>query len=147
MGVARARYHQFVNDGKAEGHNAAFYGGQADSRIVGEEDFVKAILNRNARRRRAPTIAELVTYVCRCYRLNEKELLAAGRARLPAEARALLAWLALKTQAAPLTTLAQRFGRDISTLSHARSRIEERSRKSSTFAKALDQHLYAISQA
>ena len=62
MGVAHARYHQFVNDGKAEGHNAAFYGGQADSRIVGEEDFVKAILNRNARRRRAPTIAELVTY-------------------------------------------------------------------------------------
>jgi putative transposase len=147
VGIARARYDQFVNDGKAEGHNTAFYGGQADSRIVGEEDFVKAILKSKVRPRRAPALSELLTYVCRCYSLNEKELLATGRARKPAEARALLAWLVLKTQTAPLTTLARRFGRDISTLSHARSRIEERLRKSAAFAKALDRHLYAISQA
>ena len=73
--------------------------------------------------------------------------LPAGRARLPAEARALLAWLALKTHAASLTALSQTFGRDISTLSHALSRLEERSRKSHAFAKALRRHLYAISQA
>lgn len=63
-----------------------------------------------------------------------------------AEARALVAWLALKTQAASLTTLARTFGRDISILSYALYRIEERSRKSATFAKALSRHLYAISQ-
>jgi len=66
---------------------------------------------------------------------------------MPAEARALVTWLALKTQAASLTTLARTFGRDISTLSHALSRIEERSRKYAIFAKALSRHLYAISQA
>ncbi len=147
IGTARARYARFVNDGRAEGHNAAFYGGQADSRIVGEEDFVKAILKPKARPHRALAIPELLTYVCRHYRLNEKALLAAGRARLPAEARALLAWLALKTQAASLSALAQTFGRDISTLSHALSRLEARSRKSTASAKALDRHLYAISQA
>jgi len=147
IGVARMRFARFIHEGKAEGHNAAFYGGQADSRIVGEEDFVRTILKPEARRHRAPSIAELATYVCRRYRLNEKELLAAGRARRPAEARALLAWLALKTLAASLTRLSQTFGRDISTLSHALSRLEERSRKSHAFAKALRRHLYAISQA
>ena len=147
IGVARTRLARFINEGKAEGHNAAFYGGQVDSRIVGEEDFVRAILKPKPNRRRTPPIREVVTYVSHRYRLNEKELLAAGRARRPAEARALLTWLALKTQTASLTTLAQSFGRDISTLSHAVSRIEERSRRSPAFAKALRRHVYAISQA
>ena len=88
-----------------------------------------------------------MAYVCRQYRLSMKELLATGRARQPAEARAVVAWLALRTQAASLSTLSQSFGRDLSTLSHALSSIEKRSRKSTTFAKALDRHLYAISQA
>jgi hypothetical protein len=57
------------------------------------------------------TLAGMLAYVCRSHRLSEKQLLAAGRARLLAEARALTAWLALKTQAATLTALAQTFGR------------------------------------
>ena len=145
--VARPRYARFIQEGKAEGHNAAYYGGQADSRIVGEEDFVRAILKPKPNRRRTPAIKELVTHVCHRYRLNEKEIFAAGRARRPAEARALVAWLAIKTKSASLTTLARTFERDISTLSHALSRIEERSRKSPAFAKALSRHIYAISQA
>jgi len=91
IGVARTRFARFIHEGKAEGHNEAFYGGQADSRIVGEEDFVKIILKPEGKQRRAPPVKELLSHVCRRYRLNEKELLAAGRARLPAEARTLLA--------------------------------------------------------
>ena len=147
IGVACSRFARFIHEGKAEGHNAAFYGGQTDSRIVGEEDFVRTILKPPPVRQRPPPIGKLLTHVCRRYRLTEKELLAAGRARLPAEVRSLVAWLALNTQTASLTTLAQTFRRDISTLSHPFSRIEERSRKSPAFAKALGRHLYAISQA
>jgi len=76
--------------------------------------------------------------------LSEKELLAAGRVRRPAEARALIA---LKTQVASLTTLAHTFERDLFTLGHAVSRIEEHSRDSPAFAKTLNNLLYAISQA
>lgn len=147
VGLARSRFVRFVHEGRSEGHNEVFYGGAADSRIVGKEDFVRAVLKSRPPRLRAPSLSELLTYVCRHYRLSEKELLATGRARSPAEARALAAWLTLKTQAASLTTLAHAFGRDISTLSHALSRIEQRSRKSPAFAKALERHLYAISQA
>lgn len=144
---ARIHYARFVDDGKAEGHSKTFYGGQADTRIVGEEDFVKVILKSEPAHHRAPPVNELISYACHSYGLTRKALLAAGRTRQPAEARALIAWLALKTQATPLTALAQTFGRDISTLSHALSRIEQRSRKSAAFAKTLDRHLYAIRQA
>jgi len=147
VGPARQRYVRFINEGKAEGHAEVYYGGQADSRVVGEEDFVRGVLKIKPQRRRAFTVDELVRYVCHRYRLPEEELLAAGRTRLPAEARALVAWLALKTQTATLTTLAQRFGRDISTLSHALSRVGTRSRKSPAFATMLSRHLYAIRQA
>jgi hypothetical protein len=50
-------------------------------------------------------------------------------------------------QAASLIVLAKAFGRDISALSHALSRIEVRSRKSPAFAKSLQRHIHAISQA
>lgn len=147
INAARSRYTRFINEGKAEGHNETFYGGQADSRVVGEEDFVKTILKVKPTRHHAPPMTTIVAYVCRSYSVSEKQLLADGRSRLPAEARALTAWLALKTKASTLTSLAQTFGRDISTLSHALSRLEKRSRKSATFAKTLNKHFYAISQA
>ena len=147
INLARARYIRFINEGKADGHNETFYGGQADSRIVGEEDFVKTILKVKSTRHRAPRMTKIVAHVCRSYDLSEKQLLADGRMRLPAEARALTAWLALKTKAATLTILAQTFGRDLSTLSHALSRLEKRSRESAPFAKILNKHFYAISQA
>ncbi len=67
--------------------------------------------------------------------------------RLCAEARALICWLVIKTQAASLTTLANAFNRDISTLSHAASRFDARSRNDAAFANTLDRHLKAISQA
>jgi chromosomal replication initiation ATPase DnaA len=70
-----------------------------------------------------------------------------GNARQPAEARALVCWLAIKTHAASLTALAHAFTRDVSTLSHAASRIDARSRTDSAVADTLDQHLNAISQA
>ena len=146
-GVARSRYARFVSDGRAEGHNEAFYGGEADARVVGEEDFVRRILKTGSRAAKPPSIREVLDHVCSHYKLPEKELLAPGRQRLPARARTLITWLALKTRAASLTELARLFKRDISTLSHAVSRIEARSRKSPTFAKALNRRLYAISQA
>ena len=62
---------------------------------------------------------EVLAYVCRRYCLSEKALLAAGRAGLPAEAHALAAWLAPKTKTSTLTSIAQTFGRDISTFNHA----------------------------
>jgi REP element-mobilizing transposase RayT len=146
VGVDRRRYVRFIEEGRSEGHSEVFYGGKADSRVVGEEDFVKGVLKR-PRREKPPRLNAIEAYVCEQYALSKQTLLAEGRTRVPAEARALLAWLALKSKASTLANLARYFGRDISTLSHALSRLEERSRNSPSFASTLDRHLYAMSQA
>ena len=145
--AARTRYARFVNDAITEGHSEVFYGGQADARIVGEADFVKTILKSKVKRAKAPALEDLVAYVRPRYQLTQAALLAPGRARQPAQARALVCWLAIKTQAASLTALAHAFKRDISTLSHAVSRLDARSRTDAAFADMLDRHLNAISQA
>jgi REP element-mobilizing transposase RayT len=145
-GVARRRYARFIEEGRGEGHNEAFYGGKADPRVVGEEDFVRKVL-KPARTPRPPRLFAIVAHVRKAYGLTEEALLAEGRGRHPAEARALIAWLAVRTKASSLANLSDYFGRDVSTLSHALSRLEERSRNSASFASALTDHLYAIRQA
>ena len=105
------------------------------------------MLKSEAKRAKIPALEDLLAYVRACYRLTQATLLAPGRTRQPAAARALVCWLAIKTPAASLTTLANAFNRDISTLSHAASRLDARSRADSVVADMLDRHLKAISQA
>jgi REP-associated tyrosine transposase len=145
--LARKRFAPFVEEGRGEGHQGLFYGGASDARIVGEEDFVRSVLKIKPSRTRRPQLKEITAYVCAAYSLTLAELLAEGRERRRAEARALLAYLAIKSHAASLTALARYFERETSTLAHAVSRLAERSRKSQDFASALSNHLYAISQA
>ena len=105
------------------------------------------MLKSEAKRAKIPALEDLPAYARACYRLTQATLLAPDRARQPAAARALVCWLAIKTPAASLTTLANAFNRDISTLSHAVSRLDARSRADSVVADMLDRHLKAISQA
>jgi putative transposase len=147
LGPARARFAAFVEAGIAEGHSAVFYGGKDDSRVVGEEDFVKKVLRRKSREAKPPTLTAIVAHVCRSASVSEAALKAPGKGRSQAQSRALISWLSVKSKAATLTRVADRFNREISTLSHAVATLEERSRNSESFANILNQHLYAIYQA
>jgi REP element-mobilizing transposase RayT len=147
LGVARARFAAFVEAGRAEGHSEVFYGGKDDSRVVGEEDFVRKVLPRKARGPKPPSLSAIVAHVCRSASMSEAALKAPGKGRAAAQARALVGWLAVKCKATTLTQVAAHFHRELSTLSHAVSSLEERSRNSASFANALNQHLYAICQA
>ena len=79
--------------------------------------------------------------------MTKASVLAEGRSRAPAQARALLAWLAIKTKASTLTAIADYVHRDLSTLSHALLRLEQRALSNADSARILERHLYAISQA
>jgi putative transposase len=147
LGIARTRLAAFTDSGKAEGHSALYYGSKDDSRVVGEEDFVKRVLPQRPARAKPVSLARIVSYVCKLSSMNEAELKAPGKRRAPAQARTLIAWLSLKSHAATLTRVAAQFNRELSTLSHAVSNLEEHSRNSQAFANALNEHLYAIYQA
>jgi REP element-mobilizing transposase RayT len=147
IGPARNRFAAFVDDGRGEGHSEVFYGGRADGRVVGEEDFVKKVLPEKVSEARPPSMSAIVAHVCRSASMSEAALKATGKGRSHAQARALIGWLAVRSKAATLTQVAAHFHREISTLSHAVSTLEKRSRNSEGFANALNQHLYAIYQA
>lgn len=147
MSIARRRFAAFVMAGKAEGHSQRFYGGQFDSRVIGEEDFVSKVLPKASTPARRPTLNTVVAQVCASAAIDEAQLCERGKARTAARARAVVGWLALKSGAATLTEVANHFNRDVSTLSHAIAALERRSRNSESFANALDQQLNAICQA
>ena len=147
LGPARARFAAFVEAGGEDGHLEMFYGGKDDSRVVGEEDFVRKVLPRKVRAARPPSLSAIVVHVCRSASLSEAALKAPGKGRSEARARALIGWLSVKSKAATLTRVAGHFNRELSTLSHAVSALEERSRNSDSFVNILNQHLYAIYQA
>jgi REP element-mobilizing transposase RayT len=145
--TARSRFAAFVAAGKEEGHSALYYGGETDNRVVGEDDFVKLVIRRPRRSGKPPTLRALIDFVCRLQGLDSKDLGAPGRARQAAQARTLIAWLAVRTHAATLEEIARRFNRSASTLSHLVTRLEKRSLASPETRETLQEHLYTVMQA
>jgi putative transposase len=149
LGVARRRYARFVSAGIGQGHRPEFYGGQEDSRVIGDERFIEQ-LNRKAvlvELKRRTNLDAIVAHVCSGYRLAEAALRAPGRQRVAAQARALVGWLVLRTKVSTLTAVARRFGREPSGLSRQVARLESEARADASRARSLQRHLNAISQA
>lgn len=128
MPTARKRYAAFISDRVKDGHREEFHGkGSADTRVVGDDHFVEAILERaDSRPVQKPGLDAVVEVVKRCYGLAEEELASPGQKRWAAEARGVTAWAVQEFSSATLTELARRFGRDVSSLSAAIRRLEQR---------------------
>ena len=142
-GMARARFAAFVEAGRKDGHLAMFYGGEDDSRVVGEADFLKGVLKPAEQPLKPPALVRLVDHVCQACGLKPAQLRAPGRNRQAAQARTLVAWLAVQARSCTITEVAHYFSRAPSTMSHLVARLEKRSRSSSTLSEALRKHLNA----
>lgn len=147
LGAARRRFARFVAEGAKQGHRHDFHGGEHDSRVVGGEEFVARSVLVEARRSRPPTLAALVSLVCKDSALTPTRLSATGRTRAPARARAALAWLCIRTGAATLVEIAAMTGRDASTLSHGMAALAAEAEREPVKKAWLDQLLNAAMQA
>ena len=146
--TARRAYQRFVAEGRAEGHREEFHRGADDSRLLGEDTFVQRILHREERRApRQPTVKALIDAVCRAYEVKQDQLASPSRKRRLAEARGVIAWLAMRHGSATLTELAARFNRDVSALSLAARRIEVQRNESSSFRARVKKLDNSITQA
>jgi REP element-mobilizing transposase RayT len=125
---ARRLFAGFVNDRIADGHRDEFYGkGSEDSRIVGEDCFVEDVLRAaDSLPLLKPSLDAVLKEVTSMYNLGEDDLKTANQKRLPSEARGLAVWAVLELTDASLNQLAERIGRDASTLSKAARRFEIR---------------------
>ncbi len=136
-GGPAARYERFVKDGYSEGHRSEFHSGEEDSRVLGPDRFLEKILGSAAApAHKRPALGTLVRRVCRAYGVKESDLMAPGRRRDLAEARALVGYLAMVLGSAALTAVGKHFGRDVATLSNGVRRLSEKCRAGKVSAPA-----------
>ncbi len=136
---ARKRFEQFVHEGMGEGHRNEFYCGEQDQRILGEDDFVEQVFKKLEIpfKKKPPTLSSLIRQVSQEYSVTPQELSQPLRTRSLAEARGVVAWLAMERGSGTLATLSEQFGCDPSALSHAVRRINEKKRVLETFQEKL----------
>jgi REP element-mobilizing transposase RayT len=127
-------YRAFIDQGLFQRRRPEFHGeGLADSRVLGDDDFLEKSLGADKSPFDCIPIGEIVTAVCRQYSLTEGELARPGKERSGARARAMAAWIVQDIPSVTLRELAEKTGRDISSLSAAALRL----RKSSVAAPEL----------
>src|SRR5919106_3548320 len=117
--VARRRYAAFIAAGQGERYRKEFHRGTADGRLLGDEDFVAKTLSQV--REKSPLRVEperIIEVVCAHRKIEAGQLATADRSRAGSEARTLSAYLAVELGAASLTSMGQRFNRDVATMSN-----------------------------
>ncbi|HYE35627.1 transposase [Methylocaldum sp.] len=135
MTTAREQYARFVAAGLQEDYREDFHRGTSEGRILGDDHFVENALKQASQSSGARIKLEsIISVVCAARRMDLDQVSGADRGRAGAEARALIAYLALDMDAATLTQTGKFFNRDISTLSSAVSRLRERMKLDSDLA-------------
>jgi len=136
LATCRKRYAAFVAAGMAEGHRSEFHGGDDDGRVLGEDGFVARVLETPIAAP-PPAVEAILEYVCTRYKTTVEEIGEPARTRRLAQARGVIAWLAVHTGAATLTEVARRFHRDIATLSQAVRRVDLAAKQDPATAREL----------
>ncbi len=104
--TARKRFHLFCLKGSEEKRRQEFHQGTFEGRILGDDGFSENALTKAQERYIAPVDSErLVKAVCKEYMITKEAITAPGKHQPGAEARALLAYLALEAGKPTLTKL------------------------------------------
>ena len=136
---ARHLYDKFVAEGTTEKFRPEFYRGMRESRILGDDTFAEEALQRaNEKMKRKVTIDGIIEHVCRMYKINPGELGEAGKQRVLSEARAMAAWLVRESDGISLTELGKYVNRELSSLSIAANRLQERARADHSLAQRME---------
>jgi len=129
-------YAEFMQQGLSEGYRAEFHKGSVDGRILGDDRFAEIALNKAGQRMSvAVTTEKVIALVSGHYGIAPEELGMGGKQRIVSEARAVAGWLVREVQGIRLTELAEKIGRDISSLSIAASRVEKRAQTDKALAQ------------
>ncbi|MBN4054311.1 hypothetical protein JYT87_01235 [Nitrospira defluvii] len=105
------------------------------------------VTGRMEDRNQSPELGTIIGYICEQYGVREADLLGRGENRRYSEARGVIGWLAVTTEAANITEMAKHFGRDATTLSRRISGIAANIRESKRFELTIMRHKNAIMQA
>lgn len=135
--AARRSFAGFVQQGLNEGERPDLMRGTAGGRILGDEKFARKALKPTKPAVRLVTLNQLVKRVCREEGVKEAELATASRARAQSKIRQTITYLAMELDVASLTDMANRFNRDLTTMSRNQRYYRDRL----TADKPLQQHV------
>lgn len=148
LSTCQKRYEAFVREGHGGGRRDEFHsGGDDDGRVLGDDRFTRRVLNIPVIAPKRVALGTLIKAVCREYQLSEKALASVGRGRVASEARSVIGWLARQRGQVTLTEIAQRFDRDVTTLSRGVRDLSLKAQTSKALAKRLEMFSNAIMQA
>jgi hypothetical protein len=129
---ARRRYQQFVEDGLIEGYRTDFHRGSFEGRALGDDRFIEEALSRAAEDfKQQSSIESIIAAVCSAYDLSTAELTSRSRVRNISEARGVAALLVRESRELALVELGKCLNQDLSSLSQAARRMEQRLREDS----------------
>jgi chromosomal replication initiation ATPase DnaA len=117
----------------------------SEARVIGADLFTEQALRAAGERiRGAPSLDQLVIWVCESAGLDAQELARPTRKRAVSRTRALIGWLAKESGDGSLSELARRFKRDLSTLSRGVDRIERAAQGPGEQARRLQKYREAL---
>ena len=124
--IARDRYRAFFDEALEEGKKSEYHCGTYDGRILGDDTFADEVLSK-ARQHTLPkfTCEDVLTAVCRHFKISAEELRSPGKSRHYSEARAVAALIVRETSHLSITNLARLLDRDVSALGRSVLHIME----------------------
>lgn len=123
---ARKAFARFVLEGLGMGHRQEFYE-VWEQRVLGDQAFAEELLAPRREASELPirvSVEQILRSVAEELGIPAERISTASRARGPAHARAVVAYLARELAHLPLTAVARAVRRDPVTLSHAVRRLE-----------------------
>jgi REP element-mobilizing transposase RayT len=140
-------YAAFIRDGLAEERRPEFHGeGVADCRVCGDDEFVERMVGKEKGMCGKVSVEDVISCICRKYSLTEGELVRPGKSRSAAQARSMAAWVAQDVPTVTLRKLAEKLGRDISSLSASALRMQKRSVATPEFLREKEELLDQIAK-
>ena len=115
--AARTAFDRFVNDATQMGERPELVKGSHGGRILGDEKFARKALKPVKKSVKPVTLNQIVKRVCRVEGVKESELVTASRARAESQIRQTITYIAMELEVASLTDMANRFNRDLTTMS------------------------------
>ena len=124
--AAAAAFERFVDAGRAEIAREDLMRGTDGGRLLGDARFRRRALRPPKVVAPPMSLPRLVRLVCREEGVKESALRDESRARRESAIRQTIAWLALEFDIASLTALAERFNRDLTTMSRNQRYFRDR---------------------
>ena len=123
----RKWFHEFCLKGNHEEHRQEFHQGTFEGRILGDDRFSENALSRAEERFPSTlSVEQLITLVCKKYKIDEQAIVAPGKQQPAAEARAVVSYLVQDAEKLSMTELGKYLRRDIAALSRAAGRLRYR---------------------